>query len=87
MMKILTALFALGMIIGADAAADAKLVTAWFLTVPGDNPNLPGHVREISGTIFSSRAKCQAKIEQSKKIHPGERFACMKIQAPKEAVE
>jgi len=82
-MRIIAALLIFGPLL---VPADAKPVTAWFLTVPGDNPNLPGHVREIPDTIFASRAKCQAKARQSGKLHLGERFVCMKIKIDKDTI-
>jgi len=72
------------MLIAADTGANAKRVSAWFLTVPGDNPNLPGHVREHNG-LFASRAKCHAKAKYYEKMH-GERFVCMKISTEKDAI-
>jgi hypothetical protein len=81
-MRILTALLAFGMML---APANAQRVTAWFLTVPGDNPNLPGHVREIPGTIFASRAKCQAEAKHHKKLWGGRRV-CMKIKTDKDTI-
>jgi hypothetical protein len=83
-MRILTALLALVLVIGADAA-NAQRVTGWWLTEPGSNPNLRGAIRELPDTIFAKRAECQAKAKHYEKMH-GERQICMKIKVDKNTI-